>query len=396
MDKAPGTRAARYGIRCTALVALAALLATGPASWGVWALSALSPHVAVISSVALRSVGLVAACSGPMIVLMALRRRWFCRYLCPVGLIVETCSRAGFLRKLNGAALPPIGQWLALASLGGALLGCPLFLWLDPLAIFSGAAGVLHAPLTAASAAPAAGLASIVVLSLIAPHLWCVRLCPLGGTQEMLADLKRLLARPVRSEGSPPKADPHLGRRSVLCAGAGAAWALAVPRLFRASPPVLRPPGAPDEMHFKALCVRCGNCVRACPSRIIERQLTGDVSGFLTPVVHFPTERNSQRYCLETCHACTRSCPTGAIERLSLESKNRRPIGLAVIDMPACLIAADQTCAVCVDACPQEAISLRFHEETYTNTVEVDPRRCNGCGACLLVCPVEVIAVQRV
>ena len=64
--------------------------------------------------------------------------------------------------------------------------------------------------------------------------------------------------------------------------------------------------------------------------------------------------------------------------------------------MPACLIATDQTCAVCVDVCPQEAISLLFHEETYTNTVEVDPRRCNGCGACLLVCPVEVIAVQCV
>lgn len=396
MDKAPGTRAARYGIRCTALVALTALLAAGPASWGPWALSALSPHVGVISAVALRSVGLMTACSGPMIALMILRRRWFCRHLCPVGLIVETCSRAGLLRTFNGATLPPIGQWLALVSLGGALLGCPLFLWLDPLAIFSGAAGVLRAPLTVASAAPAAGLAFIVVLSLVVPNLWCMRLCPLGGTQEMLADLKRLLARPVRSEGSHPEAGPHLGRRSVLCAGAGAAWALAIPKFFRASPPVLRPPGALDEMHFKALCVRCGNCVRACPSRIIERQLTGDVSGFLTPVVRFPTERNSQRYCLETCHECTRSCPAGAIERLSLESKNRRPIGLAVIDMPACLIATDQTCAVCVDVCPQEAISLLFHEETYTNTVEVDPRRCNGCGACLLVCPVEVIAVQCV
>ena len=396
MDKAAGNRAARYGMRCTALAALTALLVAGPASWSPWALSAMSPHMAVISAVAVRSVGLVAACSLPMIALTALRRRWFCRYLCPVGLIVEMCSRAGPVRKLQYATLPPIGQWLALASLGGAMLGCPLFLWLDPLAIFSGAAGVLRAPLTAASAAPAAGRVFLVILSLVAPHLWCVRLCPLGGTQEILAGLNRLLSRPARRDGKPSEGGPNLARRSALCAGAGAAWVLAIPRFFRASPPVLRPPGAVDEMRFKALCVRCGNCVRACPSRIIERQWTGDVSGFLSPVVRFPAERNSQRYCLETCHECTQSCPSGAIERLSLESKNRRPIGLAVIDMPVCRISADQTCAICVDVCPQEAISLLFHRETYTNTVEVDSGICNGCGACLLVCPDDAIRIHRV
>jgi len=393
MVTAAGKALARYALRCTALVGLSALLLAAPARWGAWALSALSPHLAVVSSVALRSVGLMAACSVPMIVLTAWRRRWFCRYLCPVGLIAETCGRAGLLRKLEYAKLPPVGQWLALASLGGAIVGWPLFLWLDPLSIFSGAAGALGGPLTVAGAVPAVGLAGVVALSFVAPGLWCARLCPLGGTQELLAGLKQRIARAGRPEGGSRQTGARLARRSVLCAGAGAACALAIPRLFRASPPKLRPPGAAEEMRFKALCVRCGNCRRACPSGIIHRDLGGEASSFLTPVVRFPPERPGQRYCLETCHNCIQSCPTGALERLTLEQKNRRPIGLAVVDVSECLVTADKTCAICVDVCPREAISLAFCEETYTNTVRIDPSRCNGCGACVVVCPVDVVTI---
>lgn len=397
MGKPVRRRFARLGVRCGALFALVALLALGPPAAAPWVLSALSPHLAAVSSIALRTAGLVAACGVPMLVLVAWRRRWFCRWLCPVGLIVEACGKAAPFGRPELGRVPPLGQWAALASVGGALLGVPLLLWADPLSIFSGAVGALRGPVTVACALAAGPLGLVVLLSLAVPNLWCARLCPLGGTQELLAGLKRRLAR--RPKPAPPPEVPadRLARRAVLCAGAGAACAAAIPRLFRGSTDgELRPPGALDEMRFKALCVRCGNCVRACPSRIIVRQLAGEASGFLTPVVRFPPERPGERYCLETCHACTRSCPTGAIRPLTLAEKNRRPIGLAEIDLPDCLITLDQTCAVCQAACPQDAISLVFHRETYTNAVVVDPARCNGCGACLVVCPVNVISIRRV
>lgn len=394
MDTAGKRNLLRRILRWVVLAALAALLVAGPAPWPARALAALSPHLAVISAVALRSVGLVAAGSLPMIVLVALRRRWFCRWLCPVGLIAETCGRVSPFRKRRYGRLPAIGQWLALASLGGALVGWPLFLWADPLSLFSSAVGIGRGPATLAGAAAGAGLAGVALLSLVAPNLWCGHLCPLGGTQEILAGLKRLIARRVRREGKAPETGLLLARRSALCAGAGAAFALVAGRLLRGSPRRLRPPGAVEETRFRGLCVRCGNCIRACPSRIIRPELTGEVSAFLAPVVRFPPERPSGNYCLETCHECTRSCPTGAIERLSLDEKNRRPIGLAKIDVAGCLVSADETCAVCIDACPREAISLVFCEETYTNAPQVDAARCNGCGACLLVCPVDVVTVE--
>jgi ferredoxin-type protein NapF len=356
-------------------------------------MSALSPHVAVISAVAARSAGWATALCLPAIVLSLLRRRWFCRWLCPVGVIWQACAKASPCRKLPLGRLPPIGRWLMLLSLGGALLGVPLFLWLDPLAILSGAIGAVRGPWTVASAAAAAGLALLVVLGLAAPNLWCGRLCPLGGMQDLLADMSRLASRRPAHVGP---AGAQVARRSVLSLGAGAALAFAARQVFGASAPRLRPPGAAEEVRFKALCIRCGNCLRACPSGILHRDLAGGASGALAPVVRFGRERPSRRYCLETCHECTRSCPTGAIARLTLEQKNRRAIGLARIDLPGCLVTADRTCAVCIDVCPQKAITMSFSPETYTNTLHVDGQRCNGCGACMLVCPVNAIAIEPV
>jgi len=441
MARPTGQKPWRVASRVGVLAGLTAWLAAGPASCGPWVMAALSPHVAAVSAVAARSVGWATAACLPVVVLSVLRRRWLCRWACPVGLMCDACAKASPVRKLPLSKLPPIGRWLVLLSLGGALLGVPLFLWLDPLAIFSGAAGAARGPWTAASAAAAAGLALLVVLGIAAPNLWCGRLCPLGGTQDLLADLGRLgprtwhghlahashgrLARgfgpeeqgqdgpathgqdaratpsPVsthvlRRPASGTPAGARLARRSALLAGIGAALGLVARKAFGPSPPKLRPPGAAEEVRFKALCVRCGNCVRACPSGIIRRDLGGEASGVLAPVVRFGGERPSGRYCLETCNECSRSCPTGAIARLTLEQKNRWTIGLARIDLPGCLVTADQTCAVCIDICPQKAISMSFSQKTYTNTLHVDGRKCNGCGACMLVCPVNVIAIEAV
>jgi len=150
-----------------------------------------------------------------------------------------------------------------------------------------------------------------------------------------------------------------------------------------------RSPGAVDDTRFAALCIRCGNCVRSCPANIIQPDLwPPNLPTLLVPRLNFDTN-----YCLETCNACGQNCPTGAIAALPLDKKNECRIGLAEINHAGCLLAIEKECSVCVLVCPRKAIVEEFSRETYTAMVRVDAERCNGCGACVAVCPAGVITV---
>ena len=72
-----------------------------------------------------------------------------------------------------------------------------------------------------------------------------------------------------------------------------------------------------------------------------------------------------------------------------LEHKLQAVIGVPLVDMNVCLLGADRECAICRNRCPYAAIRLVFDEKEYTLTPQVDPRRCNGCGACQVACPTQ-------
>jgi ferredoxin-type protein NapF len=180
----------------------------------------------------------------------------------------------------------------------------------------------------------------------------------------------------------------------VLGSIAGIAWAMATRRARADAAGPLRPPGARAEADFTGLCVRCGNCVRACPAAILSPDPgRHGVAGFLAPLLRFESE-----YCLETCVRCTAVCPSGALERLTQETKIRGRIGLPQVDMNVCLLGDDRECSACRSRCPYEAITYVFSEVEYTLTPRIDPEKCPGCGACEVACPtrpVKAIVVQR-
>jgi ferredoxin-type protein NapF len=155
----------------------------------------------------------------------------------------------------------------------------------------------------------------------------------------------------------------------------------------------VRPPGAREEPGFLGVCIRCGNCVRACPARIIEPDLAPrGIAGLLAPVLHFRDD-----YCREDCTRCMDVCPSGALARLSLQQKRLRPLGLARVDMRVCLLSDDQECAICRNRCPYEAIAIAFSEADYSVTPQIDSQKCPGCGACEAACPtspVKAIVVE--
>lgn len=401
----------RTGGRYAALIAALALVLPvlpwqGASLW----VPAVSPWVAAVSAVAVRGVSLVTLVALPVLALAVWRRRWFCRHACPTGLVLEWIGKLSPIKRRTWRRVPAVGQWIALLTIGGAVFGYPLLLWLDPLAMFAGSFGLLGTMPGWPEALAGGLLLAVGLLSLVAPGLWCRRLCPLGASQDLIAAGRLRLATPSRATADSGAAENAgrgkpwqvaVGRRALLATGAGVAagWWLTRGGTAGASAKgaTLRPPGAAPPEQFGGLCIRCGNCIRACPTDILHAELgEGGVATLLAPVL-----RIENGYCLKECHDCTQVCPSGAIRRLALDEKQAEPIGLAKVDMEICLLGWDKECAVCKNRCPYEAIEIVFDEEEYITTPKVDPAKCPGCGACEVACPttpekaIFVVALEK-
>jgi polyferredoxin/ferredoxin len=224
----------------------------------------------------------------------------------------------------------------------------------------------------------------------------CVADCPEGG-----------LAFRFFPSTAEARRGPDLGRRKALTALA--AGAAAVP-LFRSAPGLavehhdrrIRPPGALDEKQFLARCIRCGECMKVCPTNALHASFTeAGVEGLWTPVLV-----SRIGYCEPSCTLCGQVCPTGAIWEFTAAQKGwlggaAEPIriGTAFLDHGRCLPWSMATeCIVCEEWCPTtpKAVYLRPAEvidrEGRAKQVRqpaVDPARCVGCGACEYACPVK-------
>ncbi len=381
----------RHLTRLAALAVAVMLLRAVAEPWPIL-VPAASPLVVAASALARWTVS-VFAIPGLVVALLACGwRRGFCRWICPTGCGADGASWLGRrCGRRPPRRLPLLGQALTLVILAGAALGYPVLLWLDPLALLSGAAGTAHGRFGFAPSWAALGLALVLAISLWWPHAWCTRICPLGGLQDLLAAVTRRALRLAvpRATRVPPTAPPPprtgLSRRLVLGGALGLAWAAILSRWNPRRRQPLRPPGAVAEEWFTSLCLRCGNCARACAAEIIQPDIGRyGIGGLLAPLITFDND-----YCWESCNRCTLVCPSGAISPVTLSQKVHATIGVPRVDMDICLLGRDRECAICRNRCPYGAIRLVFDEQEYTLTPHVDLQRCNGCGACQVACPTQ-------
>jgi len=379
-------RLARHLVRGLNLLAAVFLLfSVSSESWLAVLVPASSPLTAIASLLATRTFQMTTWIGLSVAVVVLIRRRWFCRWVCPTGTCADGAAMLGQGLRRRCPRLPPLGQWIAVLTLGGAAVGYPILLWLDPLALFSATFGILSVKEAPEIAWSATGMAGILLLSVIWPGAWCGRICPLGALQDLLSRAKhvvwRTFARRTGHKGEEPVAG--LSRRVVLGAVAGVVWAAGVRRVRASAQRPLRPPGAIDEDRFVGVCTRCGNCLRACPTNIIRPdQGEGGIAGLLTPVLDFSSD-----YCSEECTQCTHVCPSGALVPMTPKEKEHASIGLPQVNMDLCLLGDDRECSICRNWCPYGAITLVFSEVEYTLTPQVDAKKCPGCGACEVACP---------
>jgi MauM/NapG family ferredoxin protein len=163
----------------------------------------------------------------------------------------------------------------------------------------------------------------------------------------------------------------------------------------RPSGKLIRPPGALPEPQFLAACVKCGECMKVCPTNALQPASTqAGPEGLWTPVL-VP----KIGYCEYYCSLCTQVCPTGAIKELKIKEKTKIKIGSAWINKNRCIpYALGRSCTVCEEKCPTSPKAIKMMETEmlmpdgtveYQGVPVVDLDLCIGCGICETQCPVS-------
>ncbi len=321
-----------------------------------------------------------------VLVLVIVRRRFWCRYICPLGAMLGLASRAPFLRRKTS--------------------GCP-----------SGCSLCRDVCRTNAIRSDNSCAASECVMCMD-----CVSRCPRGNVSFSFRHSdpgqkgNALQGEPVHfgSDGSPlppppsrnPAApDPHqsgsmmsrgqflgvLGSTLVFLSGAARRTAGRIRT-------VIRPPGALPEQEFVQRCVRCGNCMKVCLTNALHPALLeSGLDGVWTPRLN-----TKIAYCEYQCTLCTQVCPTGAIRSLSVEEKRRTKLGLAAVDRSICIPwSSDQSCLVCEEHCPIPEKAIKVQERVLGDGTKIgmpviDRGLCVGCAICENKCPVTPKKAVRV
>lgn len=139
-----------------------------------------------------------------------------------------------------------------------------------------------------------------------------------------------------------------------------------------------RPPWALAEERFTQACTRCGDCARACPTRIIRQ---GD-GGY--PAVDFGIGECT------FCGDCVRACPSQALQQDPQAATPPWQILAAIGD--ACVAKKGVECRICGEQCGSGAITFP-PQRGGISTPHLAVDRCTGCGACVAPCPVSAIRV---
>jgi polyferredoxin len=272
-----------------------------------------------------------------VLLLNLVERRFWCRYLCPLGALVGLGSKFSWVKRVvNQKSCVQCGDCAKICTMGA--ISDKLDFKSDP-------------------------AECIMCMDCAVP-------CP-----KVAIDFKR--GKPVswNYEFDPTR------REALATLGIGAAaiglLALDVGNVKAAKASVLRPPGAQGE-DFLAKCIRCQQCIQGCPKHALQPAiLESGWDSLYTPMLDPFTGA-----CDYNCNLCGQLCPSEAIPPLTLEEKRKAVIGYAQVDFDTCA-----RCMACLEECPYKC----FYEVEVEGVRGIFPKpnleNCVGCGICVEVCP---------
>jgi len=290
--------------------------------------------------------------------LNAVRTRFWCRYVCPLGAVLGLISKVAWLRQSVDAS--------ACSSCGLCSGACPM-------GALSESRGFVADPAECTMC------------------MSCEQACNRGAINF------RGHLSPAPWQPYDPSRRRALGAIGALAAGAG--LIAVAPKIGSNAPNPIRPPGANDD-DFLDRCVRCGECLKICPTRGLQPSMSlRDLGGFMTPALVPRTG-----YCDFSCNACGFACPTGALPKLSLAEKQRVVLGVAQIDESRCRPWSQNVdCIVCQEMCPLSDKAIRLEGDGGGQGAGRRAKRprviedlCIGCGTCEYHCPLSGEAAIRV
>ncbi len=183
----------------------------------------------------------------------------------------------------------------------------------------------------------------------------------------------------------------------------------------KASPLVLRPPGALPEDDFLKACIKCGLCAEACVNRDSNKNKDGTKrAGTLKMAKGGDHKMIGTPFFIPTevpCYMCddipcVPVCPSEALDMKSLlnEKKeldiNKARMGLAVVHKESCIAFWGIQCDACYRACPLQGEALTIEHQKNERTGKhafllpiVHSDVCTGCGLCEKACVTEKPAI---
>ena len=208
----------------------------------------------------------------------------------------------------------------------------------------------------------------------------------------------------LKAVNDPPVKEVRLERRGFIISSIASFFTvIGMRKLFGAgldNPSTvvpIRPPGSVPEEKFLEMCIRCGECFKVCPSKVLQPiGFKQGLEGLWTPEIVANFEG-----CEPSCNNCGVVCPTGAIRPLPLVEKREVRLGLAILNMETCLpLAGKKACQLCVDECTaagynaMEFMRIRTEVDAKGDPIEgsgflspvVIHDKCVGCGLCQTRC----------
>lgn len=390
--------------------------------------------------------------------------RFFCGWICPLGTLFHLASRwlrpSKVAERIRQNLYRPAQVYkylILIILLISAAFGFMQIGLFDPIALLTRTCQALVSPGMRLGWMLIAIFTVLLLINAWKPRFWCRYICPLGallGTAARLMpggvvrDQKKCTDCGLCNRDCIGACSPHSTTRMAECfmcwnciedcpekalnwqwmpreeelnreigvsrraffgtAIGGAATVIALKsQAVEGYPERIRPPGALHEPNFLDRCIKCGKCMKACPTDVLRPAFDeAGLNGMWTPVMDM--ERG---YCEYNCVLCGQVCPSGAIERLTIAEKHGvesgKPVkvGNAFVDRSRCLPwSFDRNCVVCEEVCPVSPKAIyteTIHKEINGTMVElhmprVDVERCTGCGLCQHECPVNDLAAIRV